>query len=139
MGGLERLFPFEGCGDLVGRWIAAVSMISVAIYLVAFHPAGKEGFRFECTVPEVEKMRVASYEAYIAQEFVASSELMDKALDDLKGGHDLAIRIKDKALFWVYAIEWLVVIATLMATGSLLWTLMVRKRLYRATGTTQLL
>ncbi len=87
----------------------------------------------------VEETRIASYDAYIEQDFVASSELMDEALADLKGGHDLAIRIKDRALFWVYAIEWLVVTATLMATGSVLWTLMVRKRLYRATGTTRLL
>jgi len=48
-----------------------------------------------------------------------------------------AVALKDEALIWVYISEWLVVTSTSMLAGFVLWTLMVRRRLYRSMGTTR--
>lgn len=48
-----------------------------------------------------------------------------------------ALRLKDDALFWVYVIEWMVVTATAMVSGVIVWGLMVRRILYRRASTTK--
>ena len=50
----------------------------------------------------------------------------------------MAIQAKDNALFWIFVIEWFVVTGTSMVAGALLWSLMVRRRLYREVGETRL-
>jgi len=49
-----------------------------------------------------------------------------------------AVKLKKKALTWVYTIEWLTVTGTALICGSLVWSLMVRRRLYREAGVTRL-
>jgi hypothetical protein len=49
-----------------------------------------------------------------------------------------AVEIKNRALLWVYLVEWLTVTGTLMVCGFVLWTLMVRRRLYHEVRTTRL-
>ena len=41
-------------------------------------------------------------------------------------------------MVWVFVIEWLAVSGTSMLAGGLLWTLMVRRRLYKEVGETKL-
>ncbi len=45
---------------------------------------------------------------------------------------------REKALLWVFIVEWLVVSGTSMIAGLLLWSLMIRRRLYREVGVTRL-
>ncbi len=47
------------------------------------------------------------------------------------------MKIKKDALMWVYVIEWCVVSATATLAGALVWTVMVRRALYREVGTTR--
>jgi len=47
------------------------------------------------------------------------------------------IDLKDKALLWIYIAEWSAVSGTAVACGVVLWTLMIRRRLYREVGTTR--
>jgi hypothetical protein len=42
-----------------------------------------------------------------------------------------AVRLKNSALLWIYLVEWLAVSSTLMITGVVLWSIMVRRRLYK--------
>ena len=49
-----------------------------------------------------------------------------------------AINLKKRALFWVYLIEWLAVTGTSMICAFALWSVMVRRRLYREVQTTRL-
>ncbi len=49
-----------------------------------------------------------------------------------------AVRLKDQALFWVYVIEWLAVTSASMVAAFTLWTLMVRRGLYRSVATTRM-
>ena len=52
--------------------------------------------------------------------------------------YDLALEAKDAALFWVFVTEWLVVTASGLICGAVVWTLMVRRRLYREVTVTRL-
>jgi len=51
---------------------------------------------------------------------------------------NLALKARERALVWIFAIEWLVVSSTSMLSGFLLWSLMVRRRAYKEVGTTRL-
>ncbi len=93
--------------------------------------------RLEDQLSEIELIRVESYSAYVSQEYESSAELMEQALDRMKAGSADAIKIKNATMLWIYVIEWIAVTATLMITGSLLWSLMVRRRLYREMGITR--
>ena len=59
-----------------------------------------------------------------------------RTLDDLE---EQAIELKERTLLWVYVIEWLVVSGTSLAAGFILWSVMVRRRLYREIGVTRLI
>ena len=52
---------------------------------------------------------------------------------------DEAVKAKNQALLWIYAIEWLVVTGTLMIGGFILWSLMVRRKLYREVDVSRVL
>ncbi|MBU7004214.1 MAG: hypothetical protein HXS50_01510 [Theionarchaea archaeon] len=49
-----------------------------------------------------------------------------------------AVQLKNQVMFWVFVTEWLIVASTASITGVIIWTLMVRRRLYRDTGRTRL-
>lgn len=95
--------------------------------------------KLEDRLEQAEAIRADSYSAYVAQEFVRSSELMRRALEEMKAGQSMAVQVKDAALFWVFVVEWIAVTGTLMVAGSLVWALMIRRRLYRMVRTTRLL
>ncbi len=50
-----------------------------------------------------------------------------------------AMDLKDRALVWVYAIEWLAVTGASLLAGFVLWSLMIRRRLYREVAVTKLI
>jgi hypothetical protein len=75
--------------------------------------------------------------AYLAGDFEESNDIMGEIFDDLEGLDGEAVRLKDRALAWVFAIEWLVVSSTLMICVAVLWLVMVRRRLYREVGATR--
>jgi hypothetical protein len=68
------------------------------------------------------------------QEALETFERVDEMVKDVEV---LAIEVKNRALFWVYVVEWLAVTGTSMITGFILWTIMVRRRLYRMVKTTR--
>jgi len=49
----------------------------------------------------------------------------------------MAFKLKDDAMFYAYVIQWLVTSGTLLLSGSILYTLMVRRRLYKAMESTR--
>jgi hypothetical protein len=75
---------------------------------------------------------------YLDGEFVECEAVILEALEEFSSVEELARREKDRALMWVYVIEWLVAASTLFISGFLLWTLMVRRRLYREIDATRL-
>jgi len=75
---------------------------------------------------------------FLDQEYGASISLMDDASSALDSIADQAVRVKDEALFWVFVLEWLVVTSTAMIAGLVVWSLMIRRKIYRPVGTTRL-
>lgn len=56
----------------------------------------------------------------------------------LEEAEEEAVKLKNRTLLWVYLIEWLAVSGTATVCGFLLWSLMLRRRLYREVQTTRL-
>ncbi len=75
---------------------------------------------------------------YLDQQYAESSVSMDivaREFDDLR---EMALRLKDRALLWIYLVEWSVVSGVSLLTGLATWSLMVRRRLYRDVSATRL-
>ena len=75
---------------------------------------------------------------YLNLEYQGSSEKMEEALRRMGGLGDKAIRLKERALLWIYVVEWLAVSGASLVAGFALWTLMVRRRLYREVSVTRI-
>ncbi len=92
----------------------------------------------EMMIAGIDKAQKAGKDAYIEADLEAANTYLQQAMDDLARASERIWRLKDEALFWVYVTEWLVVSATGMICGFTLWTVMVRRRLYREIGVTRL-
>ncbi len=75
---------------------------------------------------------------FLQQNYEESADMLDDLLVDIDEIIKEAIRAKDKALAWLFAIEWLTVSSTSLLVGAIIWTLMVKRRLYKAVGETRL-
>ncbi|MBU7004241.1 MAG: hypothetical protein HXS50_01645, partial [Theionarchaea archaeon] len=75
---------------------------------------------------------------YLEQDYDSVMGIMDRVRLTINEIGQRAVGLKDAALFWVFLLEWLAVTATSMITGVVLWTLMVRRRMYRNVGTTRI-
>jgi len=88
---------------------------------------------------EIEKLdleRKAVDTLYLNHEFDSASERLSALLDRISEIESLAARLRDRALFWIYLVEWLAVTGAALLAGVAVWSLMVRKRLYREVGVT---
>jgi len=82
-------------------------------------------------IGEAESKRGESVEQYIEQEFEAAAERLESSLEDMARASGKALDLKNQAMFWIYVIEWCAVTATFAVGGFVIWTLMVRRGLYR--------
>ena len=87
---------------------------------------------------ELDEMGDLASEKYMDQDFRGCEEAMRSAFDRFTEAEVIAKQVKNSALFWVYIIEWLVTTSVLFISGFALWSLMVRRRLYRVVRTTRL-
>jgi hypothetical protein len=89
-------------------------------------------------VNELNEMIAGATDAYIELRFEEVLEVygdVGLGLDELE---KKALDLKDMTLLWVYVIEWLAVTGTSLVAGWVLWSIMVRRRLYRPMGVTKL-
>jgi hypothetical protein len=86
----------------------------------------------------LEAMAKEASDHYLALDFEACEETMNMAFGQFSDAEEVAMKLKDSALFWVYVIEWLVTTSALLVSSFALWSLMVRRRLYRVVRTTRL-
>jgi hypothetical protein len=93
----------------------------------------------EKILADAQKIRKMGDESYLEGEAGEAVSYLKDALAVLIEASDRAYEIKDEALLWVYLTEWLVVASTGMICGFVLWTIMVRRRLYREVGETRIL
>jgi len=93
----------------------------------------------EVSIREMDEKWKESRDLYLAQDYSKSWTQMGELIDEMSGLRGEAMKLKDRALLWTHIIEWLVVSATFMMAGFGVWTLMVKKRLYRQVASTRML
>lgn len=77
-------------------------------------------------------------ESYLDQDFDAAQRLLKEGFEYLRKAEKVAIEEKNRAMWWIFVIEWLVTTGTLFISSYLLWSLMVRRRMYRAVKTSRI-
>ena len=86
---------------------------------------------------EVDGIKRESDSLYMEQRFEDSLAKLEEAYEELGRLAKESVEVKDRALFWIYMVEWLAVSGTCVLTGVIVWTLMVRRRLYREVDITR--
>lgn len=94
--------------------------------------------RIDEEIIPLEEIYSRAAEQYLEHSFVDSEDTIGSALARLPQVEGVARDEKEKALLWVYVIEWLVSSSVFFISGFILWTLMVRRKLYRSVRTTKL-
>jgi uncharacterized membrane protein len=80
---------------------------------------------------EADAGYVESTRTYIDHNYEDALLVLEEAIGKLLEASELAMDLKDQAMFWIYVAEWSIVTATFSLGTFVVWTLMVRKRLYR--------
>jgi len=93
--------------------------------------------RIQNKIWDLQDMQRKANEQYLAQDFSECWATLKSAFSFFDEAEALAKREKDAALLWVYVIEWLITTATLLVSSFALWSLMVRRRLYKQIRTTR--
>ena len=75
---------------------------------------------------------------YLSQDFEGALSLINQLIRDLDEALDLAYQAKDRTLFWIYIVEWFALTGTSIFAGILVWTIMIKRQLYREVETTRL-
>jgi hypothetical protein len=75
---------------------------------------------------------------YIEQDYPATVSFLESVAPTVTEMAEDAVRLKDEALLWVYVIEWFFASATITISGVVIWTLMVRRVLYKEVPGTRL-
>ncbi len=76
-------------------------------------------------------------ELYMEESFHEALQLASDAISLMDDAEDVARAAKNNALMWIYVSEWLATTATSLLCGFTIWTLMIRRKLYREAGITR--
>jgi len=93
----------------------------------------------EMRLGELGAAKAAVDKQYVVQELEECRSGLSSLLAELDAMTQEVLEAKDRALFWIFMAEWLVVSGTSMVAGFLLWSLMVRRRLYKEVRVTKLI
>ncbi len=86
---------------------------------------------------EVQGLRAQAKDHYLEGRFDHAYQSMKEANSALESLEEKAANLKDRALLWVYIVEWLSITGALLVAGFVVWTLMVRRTLYREVSATR--
>jgi len=87
---------------------------------------------------DLESQANTAVDSYLDQNYDDSILVMETTDSRLAGISADAMDLKNRALFWVYISEWLAVTSSGMISGLIVWSLMIRRRMYRPVGSTRL-
>jgi hypothetical protein len=94
--------------------------------------------RAERALGEVEDIYERALDEYSEGEYDAAASSMEETMAEAEAALGVAFKTKKEAMLYIYAVEWLVTTGTLLFSSSIIYTLMVRRRLYREVETTRL-
>lgn len=98
---------------------------------------GADTSKVDRKLSEAEKQLKEARRYFVDLDLQESKRLADGVFATLEDAYDLALEARDAALFWIFLTEWLVVTATGLICGAVVWTLMVRRKLYREVKVTR--
>ena len=98
---------------------------------------GGNSFKVEQALGELKGTYEVAKGEYSSGDYQGAMDTLEKAAVQADGVMDMAFKLKDDAMFYAYVIQWLVTSGTLLLSGSILYTLMVRRRLYKAMESTR--
>ena len=75
---------------------------------------------------------------YLSTRFEDALEGTRGLVTHLEGTLVLSVKLKNEALLYIYLIEWAIIASTCMFTGMVIWSLMVKRRLYADVKSTKL-
>jgi hypothetical protein len=87
---------------------------------------------------EVEEEAEGAMDYYIDGDYGSAISLMESMREEIADITVLAVRMKNEAMYWIYISEWLAITSTSILSILGIWTLMVRRRLYRDVDWTRL-
>ncbi len=87
---------------------------------------------------DIKELGNSARSSYLEQDFDAVERTMDLASKAFAEAESEAIRVKDGALFWIYLVEWLVISGVSMVSGFIIWSLMIKRKLYREVSATRM-
>ncbi len=80
---------------------------------------------------EIVQMKKEAERSFIEQEYEECSSHLDEISGEFEKLDQELVEMKERALFWIYLVEWMAVSGTALVCGFILWTLMIKRRLYR--------
>lgn len=88
-------------------------------------------------VAELNLDMAKAKEHYLDQEYDSAITILDSTSSEMAAMTKDAVDLKNAALRWVFVSEWLVVTATFCLSGASVWSLMVRRKVYRPAAATR--
>ncbi len=88
-------------------------------------------------IRDLESLVAEAGEAYVSQDFKECNSIMESAFEGIKLAEAEAMELRRRGLLMVYMVEWMVTCSTLMISMFCVWTVMVRRRLYKQVGVTR--
>ena len=92
----------------------------------------------EVLVRGADALKERSFDAYAEGSYEEALRLIRDASRKMSSISADAVKLKAKALLWVYITEWSAVTGVLFVSGLALYSLMIRRRVYREVETTRL-
>ncbi len=132
----QDIFQLHSLRRLYFNYNVERSLLTSLLDFIDSFGANTQGVHVE--MEEIDRLRLASFEKYRAYDFADATEIMESAMSSFAALRNDAMDLKDRALLWIYLTEWVAVTGTFLACGFVLWSLMVRRRLYREVATTRL-
>jgi len=91
----------------------------------------------EDQIADVESLKEKSFDQYREMNYEQALALIDEAIVGIESTEANAMALKDKAFFWVYVTEWSAVTGAFCASGLVVYSLLVRRMLYREVAVTR--
>ena len=88
-------------------------------------------------IKDIELEMEDSLESYFEQDYAATISFLQSLSPRVSEISNEAIRLKNEAMFWIYISEWLIVTSAGIISGFVLWSLMIRRRLFREVEATR--
>jgi hypothetical protein len=127
----------HGVRALLGSYIEQKSLtISFIDFISKF---GANTAPLERKLGELEKRKKEADVLYLESDYEGSKEAIAAVMEEFVEIESESVRIRRRALMWIYLTEWIAVSGTSMFAGFIIWTLMVKRRLYKEVITTRLI